>query len=118
MRVSLVFDLRFGERAAALMALGPVWMIDSDENTAAARKLRAREDGPRDLTMFRPGHTLSGLLPVVDLHHPDWRAIDVYGASLSAAEIDALDLGPIARGEADGHLVLSRPDGYSPPPIA
>ena len=100
------------------MALGPVWMIDLDENTAAARKLRARKDEPPDLTMFRPGHTLSGLLPIVDMHHPDWRAIYVYGASLSAAEIDALDLGPIACGEVDGHLVLSRPDEPGPPPIA
>jgi hypothetical protein len=108
MRVSVVFDPQWGAKAEKLATLGPVWLIDSEDNKAAASKLWARSGlPPGHVTTFEP-QSLSDLLHTVSEHHPSWRTIHVYGASLREDEMNALGLGQIILGRGDGCVVLSR----------
>lgn len=108
MRVCLVFDPNFGERCEGLAALGPLWMIDSDDNRRAARKLRQRGNLPPDhVTTFDP-QVFADILPTVVEHHPSWQTIHVYGATLGEIDADISGLGLVVSTQTPDRLVLIR----------
>jgi hypothetical protein len=90
--VSIVVDPKPAERIPFLAANGPVWAIQSPQNEAVVRSLRAAAGLPKGhVTYFSPytprpdnETACEYILDTVDEHHPEWSAIVVYGAELTA----------------------------------
>jgi hypothetical protein len=107
--VSVVLDRAFGSRLSELLALGPVWIVESPVNRASAEKLWAQSPTRSHLdgvTTFKaaesdsPEEMLIGNLGTIDLHHgfysadPPYTVLDVFGVRLTARIEAALtDLG-------------------------
>jgi hypothetical protein len=97
-RVFVVVDREYGERLCELARTGPVWIVDTPNNRAAAQKIwsvdpnRSHLDG---VTTFKTGgdfsreDTLSNELDTIDLHHgtysanPPYTVLEVIGAVMS-----------------------------------
>jgi len=107
--VSVVLDRAFGSRLPDLLALGPVWIVDSPVNHAIAENLWAQfptRSHLEGVTTFNaaetdsPEETLLEYLGTIDLHHgsdsadPPYTVLEVIGARLTA-KIEAVlsDLG-------------------------
>ena len=104
--VRIVVDPHFGHRLTTLPLNEPVWIIDSEENTAVAReawKQRPnRNDHRTGITTFRsvagydPEEELITQLHPIDLHHGDYSAdppysiLKVVGCTASPKVRDAL----------------------------
>ena len=103
--VVVVLDPAFGERLEPLVALAPVWIVDSDINKATYERLRFghedldhREKGA--ITNFEvldkdnPVKGFLDIMPAVEIHHghaegkelvfPNGFVLEVIGVSLSA----------------------------------
>jgi len=97
-RVFVVLDREYGERLSALTQRGPVWIVDTPVNRAAADNMRALHryrshlDG---ITTFATGNGLSpedlfiNELDTIDLHHgiysadPPYTELEVIGTAIS-----------------------------------
>ena len=98
-QVRVVLDRTFGRRLEHLPAGEPVWVIESADNTAAARRLWAQRPGVNHLqgiTTFHdcggsPEEELMEVIDTIDLHHgvysanPPFSEVEVIGAGLSPA---------------------------------
>lgn len=97
--VSVVLDRAFGTRLSELLALGPVWIVDSPVNRAVAKDLWAQFPTRNQLdgvTTFKASETdspeemLIENLDVIDLHHgfhsadPPYTVLEVIGAAFTA----------------------------------
>jgi hypothetical protein len=80
-------DEAFGTRLAALPKDAAVWIVASGENSPAATRLW--EATGQTVTTFRK-QSFADVLPTVDMHHPGWRELEVYGESPNVAVMDAL----------------------------
>ena len=94
-RVYVVVDKEYGEGVCELARTGPVWIIDTPVNRAAARKIWAERPHASNLggvTTFisqasSPEDILVDELDMVDLHHgsysadPPYTVLEVVGAS-------------------------------------
>ncbi len=94
-RVAVVLAREYGERVCELARSGPVWIIDTPLNRAAAQKLRAERPDASHLegvTTFKPQadsaeDALVAELDTIDLHHGPYSAdtpytvLEVIGAS-------------------------------------
>jgi hypothetical protein len=96
-RVFVVLDREFGERISALAQTGPVWIVDTPLNRAAAQKIWAVHPNHSHLvgvTTFKAGDdsspedSLINELDSVDLHHgthsadPPYTVLEVIGAEM------------------------------------
>jgi hypothetical protein len=97
-RVSIVVDREYGERLSELTERGPVWIVDTPKNRAAAERIwaihanRTHFDG---VTTFKAGRHASREdilidgLDTIDLHHgtysadPPYTILEVIGATIS-----------------------------------
>ena len=106
-RVCLVLDRSFGARLEALPKDAAVWIVASSANSAAATK-RWEATG-QDTTTFRE-QAFADILPTADMHHPDWRELEVHGESPSTSTLEALAAyGPgDASRTADGFVFIRR----------
>ncbi|MCU1299859.1 MAG: hypothetical protein JWQ87_143 [Candidatus Sulfotelmatobacter sp.] len=97
-RVFVVLDRNYGERVAVLAQTGPVWIVDTPLNRAAAQKLWADDpnhDHLDGVTTFKfaedssPEDILINELDTVDVHHgiysanPPYTVIEAIGVSIS-----------------------------------
>jgi hypothetical protein len=97
--VSVVLDRAYGSRLAELIALGPVWIVDSPVNRAVAEDMWAKFPKRSHLygiTTFKAAETdspeemLIGNLGTIDLHHgfhsadPPYTVLEVVGVRLTA----------------------------------
>jgi hypothetical protein len=97
-RVFVVLDRDYGERLLELARSGPVWIVDTPQNRAAAQNLWAVNPNRNHLdgvTTFKAGQdcsneeTLINELDTIDLHHgsysadPPYTVLEVIGARLS-----------------------------------
>jgi hypothetical protein len=101
-----VVDPHFGERLTTLPLNQPVWIIDSEENTAVAREACKQRPNRNDhltgITTFKsvagydPEEELITQLGPIDLHHGDYSAdppysiLQVVGCTASPKVRDAL----------------------------
>ena len=107
LHVTLVVDPEFGQRAKLQSRTGPVWVVDSPENTRAIRELWSTETSPypNAPTCFdavagqSPEESAIAFIGTVHEHHPDWQIFEVIGAKLS--EILLADLRECAPGWAE-----------------
>jgi hypothetical protein len=96
-RVFVVLDREFGGRIFALAETGPVWIVDTPLNRAAAQKIWAVDPNRSHLvgvTTFKAGDdsppedTLIDELDTIDLHHgaysadPPYTVLEVIGAEM------------------------------------
>jgi hypothetical protein len=96
--VTLVVDLEFGQRAKAQSMLGPLWVIQSPQNTPIIRELWATENSrfPDSPTLFdavagrSPEESAVEFIETVDEHHPGWQTFEIIGVRPSAKLLDAL----------------------------
>ena len=99
-RVFVVLDRAYGDRLAELAQAGPVWIVDTPPNRAAAESFWAANPDRINLngvTTFKfevdssPEQILINELDTIDLHHgmysanPPYAVIQVIGASLGEA---------------------------------
>jgi hypothetical protein len=94
--VFVVLDPNYGEHISALIDLGPVWIIDTPPNRAAAQKFWSANPN-RDLldgvTTFKiqsdssPEDILINELGTIDLHH------GIYAADPPFSELEAIGVG-------------------------
>jgi hypothetical protein len=97
-RVFVVVDREYGERLSELGRTGPVWIVDTPSNRAAAQKLwAAHPEGSHldGITTFKtsdnssPEEILINELNTIDLHHgpysadPPYTVLEVIGAAIS-----------------------------------
>jgi hypothetical protein len=97
-RVFIVLDREYGERISDLVHRGPVWIVDTSLNGAAAQKFWAdypNRDHLDGVTTFKfgedssPEDILLGELDTIDLHHgihsanPPYTVIELIGTSIS-----------------------------------
>jgi len=97
-RVFVVLDRDYGERLLELPRSGPVWIVDTPQNRAAAQNLWAVNPNRNHLegvTTFKAGQdcsneeTLINELDTIDLHHgsysadPPYTVLEVIGVRLS-----------------------------------
>ena len=97
--VAVVLDRHFGDRLVTLAQNGPVWIIESPENQAAARICWNRNPTASHLegiTLFKsfdvmsPEDVLIANLDTIELHHGEYSAtvpysiLEVVGASRSS----------------------------------
>jgi len=97
-RVFVVVDREYGERLSELARTGPVWIVDTPNNRAAAQKIWAADANRSHLegvTTFKTGDdcscedTLINELDTIDLHHgsysadPPYTVLEVIGAVMS-----------------------------------
>lgn len=89
-QVTLVLDPLYGFRAAEDAKQGPVWLIRSPKNAAAASELRQQYGDRSDhITVFDSCEsslveTLSDLIADIDLHHPGFWKLIVKGIPLTS----------------------------------
>ena len=92
MRVSLVVDKEYGPRLQALVASGPVWIVDTESNRKAAEDYWQSVPEPERnaaVTTFKslPTSTASesclNILAMLDLHHGGYSLLEVIGVPLS-----------------------------------
>ncbi len=87
--VCFVLDPKFQGDLWALSRSAHVWLIESEQNRAAAESVWSREtespSSSRGVTTFKGAplalYSFFGMLAAIDLHHPDWSAIRVIGLS-------------------------------------
>ncbi len=105
-RVRVVVDPHFGQRLTTLPLNEPVWIIDSEENTAVAhdawKQRPNRNDHLTGITTFKsaagndPEEELITQLGPIDLHHGDYSAdppysiLEVVGCAASPKVRDAM----------------------------
>lgn len=97
-RVFVVLDREYGERLSELAANGPVWIVDSPTNRAAAQRLWTADPNRSHLegvTTFKtadassPETTLIEQLDTIDLHHgtysanPPYTVLEIIGTTIS-----------------------------------
>jgi hypothetical protein len=97
-RVFVVLDQEYGERLLELNRSGPVWIVDTPRNRAAAEKTwaaHANSSYLEGVTTFETGNggssedTLINELDTIDLHHgtysadPAYTVLEVIGAKMS-----------------------------------
>lgn len=97
-RVFVVLDRNYGERVSDLTQAGPVWIVDTPLNRAAAQRFWADNPNSFDLdgvTTFKfgedssPEDVLIDEVDTIDLHHgvhsanPPYTVIEAIGASIS-----------------------------------
>lgn len=96
--VTLVVDPMFGRRAIKQAELGPLWVVDSPENTPVIREIWAAKnsrfvDSPTFLTGYS-NHTREDAAIIcvgtVHDHHPLWRTFEIIGTRESPGLIEAL----------------------------
>ncbi len=115
LRVFVVLDPAFGSQVEAAASVGPVWMIDSDENRQAAKGLWASgRFGPTGVTVFLP-RPLPWLLPDIDLHHPGWQELEFHGVTAVDVRKALVQFGEGELRETEGGFLFSRPDGATSP---
>jgi hypothetical protein len=91
LHVTLVVDPNFGDRAAPLAEVGPLWMIDSPANRPVMEALWARAEGQpsNDLTLINAVRGRSAEDTVVesigtaDEHHPNWTVFEIVGITVT-----------------------------------
>jgi hypothetical protein len=97
--VAIVVDESFGECLVELSERMPVWVCNSVTNRSVAERCwKQRKSGevPSDLTAFdicageSSEDTFLEVIGDVDLHHPHWASLFVYGVSATPAICDAL----------------------------
>ena len=128
-RVAVVADREFGERLLPLAQRLHVWACDTPVNREAAEKAWAAippgavwnevgvttfrvgdDDSPEDMVVRHVGD--------IDLHHPSWRQIEVYGVRLNDALRAAWqEYGADEFRETGDGFVCSRPLRETPLPI-
>jgi len=90
-KVDLVLDPEFGERAARLSESQHVWIVASPTNAPVIRRLR-KADGPEWTTFDAKGESgaalCASIAELVDEHHR-WSEIEVHGAALDEHLRDA-----------------------------
>ncbi len=104
-RVFVVLDQDYGEGLSALAQTGPVWIVDTPLNRAAAQKIwAASPDGTHldGVTTFKfgvdssPEDILIDELETIDLHHgvysanPPYTVIEAIGTAISGKIKDKL----------------------------
>ncbi len=85
-RVAVVVDGEYGERLYELARTGPVWIIDTPANRAAAQKLWAERPNVshvEGVTTFEPHsdcaeNALIAELDMIDLHHGSYSVANPY----------------------------------------
>src|SRR4051812_24694841 len=97
-RVFVVLDRDYGERVSDLTQAGPVWIVDTPSNRAAAQRFWADNPNSFDLdgvTTFKfaedssPEDVLIDEVDTIDLHHgvhsanPPYMVIEAIGASIN-----------------------------------
>lgn len=97
-RVFVVLDREYGERLSALTRKGPVWIVDTPLNRAAAHDMRALHNYRSHLdgiTTFAAGNNLLpedlfiNELGTIDMHHgiysadPPYTELEVIGTAIS-----------------------------------
>lgn len=96
--VTLVVDPRFGQKAKAQSELGPLWIIESPENTPVIEEIWANgkslfADSP---TYFEaapgqsPEEAAALNIGAINEHHPNWQTLEVIGVELSDKLLGAL----------------------------
>jgi len=102
--VRLVVDPAFGERLASLPLVGPIWVMDSPQNTPVAHRLwhASRPGDDLDLTTFKPGEGLAAdeeairKLDDIEDHHagysqdPPYSVLEIIGCGASEQLVQAL----------------------------
>ena len=97
--IAVVMDQDFGHRLWELAQRVPVWVCDSDTNSPVIQELwetsRLSPD-PTAVTSFsRPGIApkiaFAENLETIDLHHPSWLVLEVYGIRRTAQVMAALE---------------------------
>ncbi len=98
--VAVVLDLEFGDRLSELAARLPVWIVDTPANRRAAQRHWVEHPGlshTEGVTTFKVDLSSSAevwcaeVLSDIDLHHgeyshdPAYGAVEVFGATLTAA---------------------------------
>jgi hypothetical protein len=98
-KVTLVLDVSYGERLAALAP--PAWVCDSRINRPVIERLWSKPNNdPMALTLFtRIGESddeaCADIVPTIDQHHPEWTELTVIGALATAATRECFtSLGP------------------------
>jgi len=88
--VAVVVDRNFGDRAITLAERIPVWVVTSETNRPVVEALWARHKAnPSDcsVTIFNRNakHSSEDILltelGTIDLHHPSWSVMEVYGVA-------------------------------------
>jgi hypothetical protein len=96
--VTLVVDPMFGRRAIKQAELGPLWVVDSPENTPVIKEIWAAgsarfADSPTFLTGYSD-HTREETAIIcvgtVHDHHPLWQAFEIIGTPVSPSLLNAL----------------------------
>ena len=125
-RVAVVVDPAFGDRLADLCNTVHVWACDSLSNRKVAeahwRLTGCNHSLDRGVTTFDfatddpPGDALIEVMGMVDLHHPAWTTLIVYGAQLSPelrAALAEYDIATFAE-TPDGFECTRRPASVAP----
>ncbi|HKT24310.1 MAG TPA: hypothetical protein VJR04_06885 [Terriglobales bacterium] len=96
--VTVVLDRSYGDRLSELPSGQPVWIVDSNENSAEAKRIwaeRPDESHLTGITTFKSDEhrsaeeVLIGLLDTIDLHHgsysadPPYTVINVIGTQVT-----------------------------------
>lgn len=113
--IAVVVDRSFGTRLDALVSHVHTWISDSEENRHAARRVWERGDSC-GATVFTgadkagPETLFLSQLGVIAEHHPDWRAMVVFGVDCTAQIADALREAGVTQFQeyADG-FIATRP---------
>jgi hypothetical protein len=111
--VTLVVDPAFGRRAIKQAELGPLWVIDSSENTPVIKEIwTAKTSRFADSPTFVTGYSdltreEAAIICVgtVHDHHPLWRTFEFVGVRESSRLLAALN-------ECAGGSVRTTSDGF------
>jgi len=97
--VALVVDPEFGEQLVALSHRVHVWVVDTPTNRAVAERIwresggYSRESGVTTFTALLTDSAediASSQLDSIELHHPGWSVLEVFGAHPGPILISAL----------------------------
>ncbi|CAN0414193.1 unnamed protein product [Phaeothamnion confervicola] len=81
-RVCVVVGPTFGAQLESLDKAHPIWIVQSPTNDPVIAELWGLKTG--DITSFH-SREFDQLIDVVNMHHPDWRELDVHGLSAEDA---------------------------------
>lgn len=111
--IAVVLDPYFGSRLISLAQRLHVWACDSPENTPAVQAVWAMpglSETGRGATRFGkcqdPEAVLLSNLDTIDLHHPHWLVMEIYGLAVTPRVDQALrDFGVTGfRATTDGFI--------------
>lgn len=94
--VALVVDPSFGSQLLPLAEWAHVWVCASPVNESCIRALWAKVEARHLATLFQvnsaatPAEQALTELEDLDLHHPDWSVLEIYGAELAPSLAAAL----------------------------